>query len=310
MSGPLNPDGGHAEQLFFTHILSFIPYIVVFYDYCLTLSDEVELFWLHPVKFNLFSYLFLLNRYVSLFGNVQILVFGIVGRIDFMSCSASHMYHMVLLLIQQTLVTILCILQIHAVYQSRRVLLLLTLMAITGFAIPCWSMYALSQADHGRSSYPVVITPVLGCSRLVGETEGFYSAVSWTGGLVIDTTVFVLMLYKTISIGRGVRLLDTIMRNATIYYSILSFVNLSNILILRFASPGLRTSTIALTNALSCTLISRAILDLRSKFGSTGRTAATVYNAYSPSDERTLHGAVPSFVRSFFGSSSASIGHV
>ena len=39
---------------------------------------------MHPVKFNQFSYLFLLNRYVSLFGNLQILIFGIFGRIDFM----------------------------------------------------------------------------------------------------------------------------------------------------------------------------------------------------------------------------------
>ncbi|KAN0134577.1 hypothetical protein V8E53_007723 [Lactarius tabidus] len=214
------------------------------------------------------------------------------------------MYHMVLLLIQQTFVAFLCLMQIHAVYQSRRVLSLLILLALAGFAIPCWSMYALS--GH-HVTYPVEITSVLGCSRLVGETEGFYSALSWTGCLVIDTAVFVLLLYKTIRIGRGVRILDTIMRNATIYYSILCLANLSNILILRFASPALRTSTIALTNALSCTLISRAILDLRSKFGSTVRTPNTVYYAYRPSDSQTEHGSVPSFVRSFFGNSGTSV---
>lgn len=271
------------------------------------MSDEVELFWLHPAKFNLFSYLFLLNRYVSLFGTLEILILGILGRIDSMSCSADHMYHMVLLLIQQTFVAVLCIMQIHAVYQSRRVLSLLIVLAATGFVIPCWSMYAVSAHPL---TYPVVITPVLGCSRLVGETEGFYSALSWTGCLVIDTAVFVLLLYKNIRIGRGVRLLDTIMRNATIYYSILCIVNLSNILILRFASPALRTSTIALTNALSCTLISRAIFDLRSKFGSTGRTPSTAYYAYRPTDEQTDHSdGVPSFVRSFFGSPVSSIEH-
>jgi hypothetical protein len=39
------------------------------------------------------------------------------------------------------------------------------------------------------------------------------SAISWTGCLVIDTAVFILLLYKTIRVGRGVRILDTIMRN-------------------------------------------------------------------------------------------------
>jgi len=186
--------------------------------------------------------------------------------------------------------------------------LFLILMAVGGFAIPCWSMYELSS--H-RLTYPKVVTPVLGCSRLVGENEGFYSAISWTGCLVIDTTVFGLLLYKTISIGRGVRILNTIMRNATIYYSILSFVNLSNILILRFADPALRTSTIALTNALSCTLISRAILDLRSKFGSAGRTPTDACYPYRPEEERSgteRGGAVPLVVRELFANSVPSLG--
>jgi len=358
MSGAVS--SGLGAQLMFTHVLSFIPYAIVYYDYFLTLSDEVELFWLHPDKFNLFSYLFLLNRYVSLFGDLQILIFGIIGRVDFMSCSASHLYHMLLLLVQQTFVAILCLMQIHAVYQSRRILVLLIVMAVAGFTLPCWSTYALSTR---HLSYPTVISPVLGCSRLVGETEGFYSAITWTGCLVIDTTVFVLLLYKTFSLGRGVRILDTIMRNATIYYScdvtsplsdagltciirILSLVNLSNILILRVClrrsliiqvctdetdqvrvresirpsqtpsprkcrttanvipQPALRTSTIALTNALSTTLISRAILDLRSKFGNSRRTDTVWYYEDRATHERTDHDrSMPSYVLSSFGDS-------
>ncbi|KAH8999111.1 hypothetical protein EDB92DRAFT_1832493 [Lactarius akahatsu] len=234
MSVPVNSVDGLATQFMATHILSFTPYSIIYYDYFLTLSDEVELFWLHPDKFNLFSYLFLLNRYVSFFGNLQILIFGLIGRIDFIlqSCRASHIYHMVLLLVQQTVVGVLCVMQIHAIYQSRRVLVFLISIAVIGVAVACWSMYALST----DLPYPVVISPVLGCSRVVGEAEGFYAAISWTGCLVLDTTVFALLLYETVRVGRGVRLLDTMMRNATVYYSILSLVNLSNILILRFAS--------------------------------------------------------------------------
>lgn len=295
MSVPVNSVDGLATQFMVTHILTFTPYSIIYYDYFLTLSDEVELFWLHPDKFNLFSYLFLFNRYVSFFGNLQILSFGLIGRIDFIlqSCKASHIYHMVLLLVQQTVVGALCVMQIHAIYQSRRVLVFLISIAVTGVAVAGWSMYTLS-ADL---PYPVVISSVLGCSRVVGEAEGFYSAISWTGCLVLDTTVFALLLYETVRVGRGVRLLDTMMRNATVYYSILSLVNLSNILMLRYASPGLRTSTIALTNALSCTLISRIIFDLRSKFGKTSRAETTVHYDqdydYEAPDERTERSGLP-----------------
>ncbi|KAH9035253.1 hypothetical protein EDB84DRAFT_1485522 [Lactarius hengduanensis] len=295
MSVPVNSVDGLATQFMVTHILTFTPYSIIYYDYFLTLSDEVELFWLHPDKFNLFSYLFLFNRYVSFFGNLQILIFGLIGRIDFIlqSCRASHIYHMVLLLVQQTVVGVLCVMQIHAIYQSRRVLVFLISIAVIGVAVACWSMYALST----DLPYPVVISSVLGCSRVVGETEGFYSAISWTGCLVLDTTVFALLLYETVRVGRGVRLLDTMMRNATVYYSILSLVNLSNILMLRYASSGLRTSTIALTNALSCTLISRIIFDLRSKFGRTSRAETTMHydqdNDYEVPDERTERSGLP-----------------
>ncbi|KAI9463205.1 hypothetical protein BJY52DRAFT_69315 [Lactarius psammicola] len=90
MSEPVNSVDGLATQFMVTHILSFIPYSIFYYDYFLTLSDEVELFWLRPNKFNLFSSFFLLNRYVSLFGNLQILIFGIIGRIDFMLPGFPH----------------------------------------------------------------------------------------------------------------------------------------------------------------------------------------------------------------------------
>ncbi|KAH9077178.1 hypothetical protein EDB83DRAFT_1683810 [Lactarius deliciosus] len=301
MSVPVDSVDGLATQFMATHILSFTPYTIVYYDYLLTLSDEVELFWLHPDKFNLFSYLFLLNRYVAFFGNIQIIIFGLIGRIDFIlqSCRASHIYHMVLLLIQQTIVGVLCVMQIHAIYQSRRVLMFLISITVIGVAVACWSMYAMSTK---HLAYPEVISPVLGCSRAVEEAEGFYAAISWTGCLVLDTTVFALLLYETGQSRAGRTALGyyDAQRNRILlftYIRILSLVNLSNILILRFASPGIRTSTIALTNALSCTLISRVIFNLRSNFGKTSRAETSVpYDQdfdYEAPAERTERSGLP-----------------
>jgi hypothetical protein len=48
------------------------------------LSDEVDLFWRWKRKFSLFTFLFLLNRYVALIGDLPILVSGVTGRAHFM----------------------------------------------------------------------------------------------------------------------------------------------------------------------------------------------------------------------------------
>ncbi|KAI0255148.1 hypothetical protein BJV78DRAFT_820553 [Lactifluus subvellereus] len=295
-----------ARQFLVAHILSFVPYVVVWYDYFLTLSDEIDLFWTRRGRFSLFPFFFFLNRYVSLAGDLPIVVFGVIGGTSFMvrvpagpavhcwhldphnavtaplqSCKTSRLYHMVLQLIQQSIVAgaytpfsasrrsprhhyilALCVMQIDAIYKSRWVLALLMLIIVVGAAVASWSIYLL-VAQH--RPYFMVSSTFLGCRRPLSDTEGFYSAISWTGALVLDTSVFLLLLWKAVTIGRGVRLYNVIMRNGTIYYTILSLVNLSNILVLRFATPALKTSMTSLANALAPTLISRLILNLRAE---------------------------------------------
>ncbi|KAI0288791.1 hypothetical protein BC826DRAFT_1177631 [Russula brevipes] len=67
------------------------------------LSDEVDLFWRWKRKFSLFTFLFLLNRYVALIGDLPILVSGVTGRALFMLRNNACI-HMVLQLTQQALV--------------------------------------------------------------------------------------------------------------------------------------------------------------------------------------------------------------
>jgi len=83
--------------------------------------------------------------------------------------------------------------------------------------------------------------------------------------LMFDSVIFSLTLYKAFTMGRGIRLLDVIVRDGTIYYSALFIVNLANILILLFAQPLLKNSTTSITNVLSITLVSRLMLNLRAQ---------------------------------------------
>jgi len=83
--------------------------------------------------------------------------------------------------------------------------------------------------------------------------------------LVFDSVIFFLTLYKAFAIGRGVRLLNVIVRDGTMYFSALFFMNLGNIMTLRFAPPLLKTSTTTFTNVISTTLVTRLVLNLRER---------------------------------------------
>ncbi|KAI0284809.1 hypothetical protein BC826DRAFT_142784 [Russula brevipes] len=109
----------------------------------------------------------------------------------------------------------------------------------------------------------------------------------------MDTFIFLLLLYKAVKIGRGVRLLNVIIRNGTIYYTVLSFTNLTNILVLRFAPPPLRTTSTGFTNALSSTLISRVILNLRAASRSGGvifQPSRPTWQGTQTQDQNDPHG--------------------
>lgn len=48
---------------------------VLYYDYALTLSMEYEQFWKHQSKFSTAAVLFVLNRYLSLLGEIPIVYY-------------------------------------------------------------------------------------------------------------------------------------------------------------------------------------------------------------------------------------------
>jgi len=93
--------------------------------------------------------------------------------------------------------------------------------------------------------------------------KGRTSAIAWAGLSVFDSVIFSLTLYKAFMIGRGIRLLDVIVRDGTMYFLVLSIMNFVNIFNLRFSPPLLRSSTTTLTNVLSTAVVSRLVLNLR-----------------------------------------------
>ncbi|KAI0259709.1 hypothetical protein BC834DRAFT_1016098 [Gloeopeniophorella convolvens] len=71
MAGPVPVLGASSGfQLYRNYILNLCPLVILYYDFAVTFSREVELFWPPKHKLGFVSIVFLLNRYVAFFGNL------------------------------------------------------------------------------------------------------------------------------------------------------------------------------------------------------------------------------------------------
>ncbi|KAI0264359.1 hypothetical protein BC834DRAFT_259944 [Gloeopeniophorella convolvens] len=167
-------------------------------------------------------------------------------------------------MVQQTLIALLCLAQLRAVYKNNKRVLLLVLPACgVGVIIICFGMYV--TVEHMDPSIESSAFLLGYCPRLANADEGIGLSIVWLGALAIDTFVFILTLHKVVSDYPG-RLLEIIFRNGIMYYTVIFFAYLSNILTLWFAPPTLRVALTGLTNALSSVLISRVFINLRSEW--------------------------------------------
>ncbi|THH16608.1 hypothetical protein EW146_g4069 [Bondarzewia mesenterica] len=152
----------------------------------------------------------------------------------------------------------------YALYErDRRILGILIAISIASVVVGCWSIIA-APSDEVPRQLPLKVP---GCITLLSDSEGRRLAVAWSGVLVFDTCVFSLTSWKALKLGRRGRLLNTLLRDGTLYFVALALANLSNVLSYLFASPLLKGLTTTFTNVLSATLISRLMLNTRAQTG-------------------------------------------
>ncbi|KAI0260282.1 hypothetical protein BC834DRAFT_901268 [Gloeopeniophorella convolvens] len=240
-----------SEQLLnISYGFSIFPFAILYYDYALTLGQEVDYFWRGGHSSRWVSYMFFLNRYVSVLGCLPRLVFLFLtmGRLVATSpgsqevhplCKYSLLYeqgHNLLLVYSAALLSAT---RVYALYnRSRGVMVVFISIAMVALVA---SAYALMLADHHTPD-----NPALGCMSL-----------PWGSLLVFDTVVFALTLYKTKSVGSREGFIRVVLRDGDALF----FVNISNILMLRaLLKPSLTT----FGSAISATLMSRLMLNLHS----------------------------------------------
>ncbi|TFK83481.1 hypothetical protein K466DRAFT_555009 [Polyporus arcularius HHB13444] len=279
----------YATALRVDTALTLAAFTVLYYDYALTVTSEIQWYW-SPPSFSLSSFLFAISRYFGLLGPIP--VFFEYVSTDFSEhsytgrCRQFQLYHQVYAITSQGVVAILLILRTYALYNcSKRMLVVLIGMHIgggiqcltavltgksvltndtsLGFSIPGCNLALTNDqsVQNPRSPRPSCHAEHHSCRR------GIHLALAWSAMLWFDTCIFALTFWKAIQVRREVAggLLVTIFRDGTVYYAILVAVNVVNILtfVLTPSNSPLKGTATTLTNVLSVTLTSRLMLNLR-----------------------------------------------
>ncbi|KAI0673081.1 hypothetical protein C8Q78DRAFT_1068538 [Trametes maxima] len=233
---------------------------VLYYDYCLTFSMEIERFW-QSARLSLVSSLFVLNRYLGLLGPIPVLVeyfWNLPTQVR--DCRQLQIYHQYYAVISQVIVGVILIMRTYAFYDRNKRLL----SALLGFGATLTIFTVLMTTR--LKTWPTGTTHEEPDSLNIGAC----SAIGWICMLAVDTLIFTLTLAKTIRMRETFRqhsllqvlFRDVLVRRTNVRGSILVIANVANILtfLIDDSNRGLATTP---ANALATTLVSRMFLNLR-----------------------------------------------
>jgi len=251
-------------QLNVNYYVSLISLTILYYDHALTLSMEIQRFWIRG-PFSWPALFFFLNRYITCLGHIPVVLETFWAPSDlqhkFTTCRLMLIYHQYLVIIIQFIVGVLLIMRVYAMYDRRKwVIWLFIVIACSDITVACWGIVsnapiALNELAHAAP----------GCSEPLGSVQGVHFAIAWSGQLIFDAICFFLTLRKSISMSRtGQRtLINTLLRDGAVYFAIMTAANLANILTFLLAAPLAKGVTATFVNIISAIMMSRLMLNLR-----------------------------------------------
>ncbi|KAJ3569708.1 hypothetical protein NP233_g4882 [Leucocoprinus birnbaumii] len=188
-------------------------YVILYYDYLLTINDEIQLIW--PNKsLGVVSLVFYLNRYVSLLGHVPFLVgiyilslspeksqagspFALISNVTYVyskACRGLLKYHQYLAGLIQIIAGTALSCRTYALYGRRRRVLypLLALgLAVIGFGL--WALHDMELTPGSSEQLPPI-----GCVSAISHADASHYAALWIGMFLFDLIIFLMTVYKSI----------------------------------------------------------------------------------------------------------------
>ncbi|EJD03495.1 uncharacterized protein FOMMEDRAFT_105557 [Fomitiporia mediterranea MF3/22] len=267
------------HQIDANYYLSLVAFTILYYDYALTLPDEVRFIW--KKKTSLVTGLFYTNRYLSILGTIPI-VLQSFGNWSAKGCDDLQKYHQFLSIIVQIIVAVIVILRTYALYEcSLKVLLSMSSFAVIVICFVIWAV--LAPASTVQEQYD--LSSMLGCNANLSFELAAKLSGAWASLLVFDTAVVILTLRKAIIIKKleNRKLFYVLIRDGTVYYFVFAMINMAQIIIFLTGAPIVRGVLTTLANVISTTLISRLMLNLQNPrlfHANNDRTAISTLGAF------------------------------
>jgi len=250
-----------SQEILVGQYCTLAPFVILYYDYFLTLPLEIERFW--PQRtFSWASFFFYVNRYMALLGQIPIIISFFSPQAP-QTCLYLLKYHNYFVMVTQMVVGTLLIMRVYALYdRSRTVLAFLCITSGAVVIIAVWS----SMSAKGKGNTIPIPVPHIGCTDLLSTLESIQLLAIWGYLLVFDTLVFVMTVAKAFMVGRSgdQTLINILLRDGSIYFLVLCWANLLNLATLLLGGLFIKGIGTTFANILSVVMISRLMLNLRS----------------------------------------------
>ncbi|KAJ3507075.1 hypothetical protein NLJ89_g6507 [Agrocybe chaxingu] len=283
MADAVSQDPEAYKSLYVNNYLAAAAFTTLYYDYLLTFNSEYTRFW-RTKGLTWASSLFYLNRYLSLFGHVPVIVqyFWLSTDPDRLSvydlpyplsssriscinrCNPLVSFHQYLAVIVQVVVGIMLILRTYALYNRNRIVL--AILCIAGLTVIVYGVWCVLSGGSRELTTADLAVP--GCLLPMEEATSSRLASAWTGMLAFDVLIFLMTLYISLTRKRedgDSTIIHVMLRDGTIYFGVMMVTCVSVILTFHHSlfttwEQGM-TTTVA--NVLSSTMVSRLMLNLR-----------------------------------------------
>jgi len=266
------------------YYLSLISFTILVHDYCLTFVAEVETFW-RVGQLNWASGFFYLNRYLTLFGHVPVMLeyFWTTSEPNkYEICRRLQSFHQYLAIMIQIVVACMLIMRMYALYgRSRKVLVFYIITTTVIVVVGGWTLLG------GKKEKPRIVRVRIGCGVNLSREKAIRLGAAWGGMLIFDSLVFCMTLYKSIiswPSRDGEHILSILLRDGAIYFGVMMVANLANILTFMLGGSFTRGVATMFTNIISSVMISRLMLNLRRPSHAFNRksTSFAISTSYNP----------------------------
>lgn len=255
----------HTQGISPAASLAVVSCVLFIYDYTLTFSKEVDLFWRQPRRTWVFLF-FMANRYIGLLGRIPEFLGIFFGETGSPWCSGLLFADRVIAVLLQVVGGVIMMARVYAFYnKDRRVLSLLIAVAAFCVGLSCWALLFLPPSPKPEST-ATALDIHAGCRVPMTSVEASHWAAAWGGQLLFDVLVFLFTLKKLISVrSLGKRSFMALsLRDGALYFAVMIVANVANIVTyLVMDNPYERSMLAPPTNMLCAVLISRLMLNLR-----------------------------------------------